>query len=276
MRPTNRTRPRTPGSPPACVARAPSSSAKPTSTSSPMASPAKTATTVTACSLPTPVFSPAAPPVARLRPSRKAPPSPPSAPTPEAPCALPAALCGLAGYRASLGIGDWMGGYHLAQSFDTVGWLCRDLRDLPLLAESLFDLPLENPTPPTIRIGVLTGPLLETCETDVRHALADWQDRLHRASAQLEPFCPPFWSEAWDIYAPLQAHEAAQLHTGFFHEFDPTIAARLAWGASLSESELQEATPTSCRFPQPARTPFPSIRFPAGPGIADEPPARRS
>jgi aspartyl-tRNA(Asn)/glutamyl-tRNA(Gln) amidotransferase subunit A len=152
----------------------------------------------------------------------------------------PAALCGLAGYRASLGIGDWMGGYHLAQSFDTVGWLCRDLRDLPLLAESLFDLPLENPTPPTIRIGVLTGPLLETCETDVRHALADWQDRLHRASAQLEPFCPPFWSEAWDIYAPLQAHEAAQLHAGFFHEFDPTIAARLAWGASLSESEVQK------------------------------------
>jgi hypothetical protein len=45
----------------------------------------------------------------------------------------PAALCGLTGYRASLGIGDWTGGYHLAPSFDTIGWLCRDLRDLPLL-----------------------------------------------------------------------------------------------------------------------------------------------
>jgi len=152
----------------------------------------------------------------------------------------PAALCGLAGYRASLGIGDWAGGYHLAQSFDTIGWLCRDLRDLPLLAESLFDLPPENPAPPTIRIGVLTGPLLETCEPDVRHALDAWQVRLRRAAAQLEPFNPPFWSEAWDIYAPLQAHEAAQLHAGFFHEFDSTIAARLAWGASLGESEIQD------------------------------------
>lgn len=40
---------------------------------------------------------------------------------------VPAALCGLAGYRASLGRGDWRGGAHLAQTFDTMGWLFRDL-----------------------------------------------------------------------------------------------------------------------------------------------------
>jgi aspartyl-tRNA(Asn)/glutamyl-tRNA(Gln) amidotransferase subunit A len=67
-----------------------------------------------------------------------------------------------------------------------------------------------------------------------------WQDRLQRASARLAPFNPPFWSEAWDIYAPLQAHEAAQIHAGFFQEFDPVIAARLEWGASLSESAIQD------------------------------------
>lgn len=152
----------------------------------------------------------------------------------------PAALCGLAGYRASLGIGDWSGGYHLAPSFDTIGWLCRDLRDLPLLANALFDLPPVNPAPSVLRIGVLTGPLLETCEPAVRHAMSVWQDRLQRASARLAPFNPPFWSEAWDIYAPLQAHEAAQIHAGFFQEFDPVIAARLEWGASLSESAIQD------------------------------------
>src|SRR5271170_2915464 len=53
----------------------------------------------------------------------------------------PAALCGLAGYRASFGLGDWRGGAHLAESFDTIGWLCRDLRDLPRLAQALFTLP---------------------------------------------------------------------------------------------------------------------------------------
>src|ERR1019366_3793152 len=50
---------------------------------------------------------------------------------------VPAALCGLAGYRASLSRGDWRGAAHLAPSFDTFGWLFRDLEDAPLLA-SLF------------------------------------------------------------------------------------------------------------------------------------------
>ena len=50
---------------------------------------------------------------------------------------VPAALCGLAGYRSTLGLGGaaaWAGGTHLAASFDTIGWLFRDLRDGPLLA----------------------------------------------------------------------------------------------------------------------------------------------
>src|SRR6516162_3077068 len=47
---------------------------------------------------------------------------------------VPAALCGLAAYRATFGRGDWRGGAHLAESFDTMGWLFRDLEDAPLLA----------------------------------------------------------------------------------------------------------------------------------------------
>lgn len=150
----------------------------------------------------------------------------------------PAALCGLAGYRASLGLGDWTGGFHLAAAFDTIGWLCRDLRDLPLLAESLFDLPPEQPPSQTLRIGVLSGPLVEACDPVVCRSLENWQDRLRRASAHLGSLNPPFWSEAWDIYSPIQAHEAAQLHAGFFHQFDPVITARLEWGASLAADAI--------------------------------------
>jgi aspartyl-tRNA(Asn)/glutamyl-tRNA(Gln) amidotransferase subunit A len=152
----------------------------------------------------------------------------------------PAALCGLSGYRSSLGVGDWTGGYHLAPSFDTIGWLCHDLRDLPLLATALFDLPPEPPAPSVPRVGVLTGPMIESCQPEVLQAMQLWQNRIQRASAQLQPFTPPFWSEAWDIYAPLQAHEAAQIHAGFFNEFDPVIAARLEWGASLTDNKIQQ------------------------------------
>ena len=150
----------------------------------------------------------------------------------------PAALCGLAGYRATHGLGGWSGGYHLAPSFDTIGWLCRDLRDLPLLAEALFDLPDARSGQNEVRVGVLRGAMIEPCDAAVREAYARWQDRLRRASVPLETFDPPFWTEAWDIYAPLQASEAAHLHAGYFHEFDPAIAARLEWGASLGPVEL--------------------------------------
>jgi Asp-tRNA(Asn)/Glu-tRNA(Gln) amidotransferase A subunit family amidase len=41
-----------------------------------------------------------------------------------------------------------------------------------------------------------------------------------------------------EIFAPIQAHEAAQVHRGHFAEFEPAIHERLAWGASISEDEL--------------------------------------
>ena len=152
----------------------------------------------------------------------------------------PAALCGLAGYRASFGIGNWSGGRHLAPSFDTIGWLFRDLRDAPRLAEALFDLPTERPPAATTRIGVLSGPWIEECDVAVRRAMQEWQDRLLHEGANLQPVNPPFWRAAWDIYAPIQAHEAAQLHAGHFQEFDPGIAARLTWGASLDKATTED------------------------------------
>ncbi|HEX4005925.1 MAG TPA: amidase [Acidobacteriaceae bacterium] len=152
----------------------------------------------------------------------------------------PAALCGLAGYRSSLGVGHWNGGWHLAPSFDTIGWLFRDLRDAPLLAHALFDLPPERPSPERLTVGVLTGPLVDDCDAVVRDSLALWEERLLQASARLDRTNPSFWLEAWDIYAPIQAVEAAKLHAGHFQEFDPGIAARLAWGASLTEETTGE------------------------------------
>src|SRR6202041_3702782 len=58
----------------------------------------------------------------------------------------PAALCGLAGYRATLGRGDWRGGTHLAESFAPMGALFRALEDAPLLPSLLAPAPAEPPT----------------------------------------------------------------------------------------------------------------------------------
>ena len=150
---------------------------------------------------------------------------------------VPAALCGLAGYRSSLGRGDWRGGEHLAQSFDTLGWLFRDLEDAPLLA-SLF-------APETIpaaysftRFAVVEDSFLHDCEPAVaaslHHAVAELQALGLRATT----FNPAWWKDAFEIFAPIQAWEAARIHAGHHDQFEPSIRERLEWGARITQSEI--------------------------------------
>ena len=79
---------------------------------------------------------------------------------------VPAALGGLAGYRASLGRGDWRGGAHLAQSFDTMGWLFRDLEDAPLLAGLFAPEPAAEPKE-VRRFAVVEDSFFHDCEPEI-------------------------------------------------------------------------------------------------------------
>jgi len=156
----------------------------------------------------------------------------------------PAALCGIAGYRSSITINTehlWRGGYHLAGSFDTLGWLYRDLRDGPLLGHALFDLPIATaPAIDGLRIGTPDSTLIEDCDADVLTTLQSWRSKFRELDASVGSFGAPFWSEAMAIYAPIQASEASALHKGYFDHFEPTIAERLAWGASIVPGELAQ------------------------------------
>jgi Asp-tRNA(Asn)/Glu-tRNA(Gln) amidotransferase A subunit family amidase len=157
---------------------------------------------------------------------------------------VPAALCGVAGYRSSITINTehlWRGGYHLAGSFDTLGWLYRDLRDGPLLGHALFDLPIATaPAIDGLRIGTPDSSLLEDCDVDVLATLRAWRSWFQQLDASVGSFDARFWSEAMAIYAPIQASEAAALHKDYFDHFEPAIAERLAWGASISPQELAQ------------------------------------
>jgi Asp-tRNA(Asn)/Glu-tRNA(Gln) amidotransferase A subunit family amidase len=186
---------------------------------------------------------------------------------------VPAALCGLAAYRASIALGAnnssvgpdrssprfvgagltppgvnrhtnlWQGALHLAPSFDTLGWLFRDLRDAPLLAAALFELEVPTTVHPKVRIGVAPDKFIHDAEPQVRRAFTQWQEKLREQGATLLPIDTTYWEEALSIYAPIQASEAAAIHTaetgGDFSHFEPTIAERLTWGASISPAEVQ-------------------------------------
>jgi Asp-tRNA(Asn)/Glu-tRNA(Gln) amidotransferase A subunit family amidase len=88
-------------------------------------------------------------------------------------------------------------------------------------------------------IGCVAGELLADCEAPVLQSLAEWKDHLARSGATLHQVDGSSWMGAYDIFAPIQAHEASQLHRGLYDNFEPAIADRLRWGASLSPKDVQ-------------------------------------
>jgi aspartyl-tRNA(Asn)/glutamyl-tRNA(Gln) amidotransferase subunit A len=177
---------------------------------------------------------------------------------------IPSALCGLAGYRSSLGVSRgeerWAGGYHLARSFDTIGLLFRDLRDAPALASAIFDIALVPP-PNAVRIGYVTNDFLHDCEAEVLNAYEAWKQQLIKSGAKLAPFDTAFWSDTPSIYSPIVASEAAAIHRGHFQHFEPIIAERLIAGASTPPADLQHQYARLQQFRQQMSALFENFDF---------------
>ena len=152
---------------------------------------------------------------------------------------VPAALCGLAGYRASLGRGDWRGGAHLAESFDTFGWLFSDLEDGPLLGSIFGPTDTRKAGLPT-KFAVVHDAFLHDCEPAILASVHQCQTELEALGLTPTTIDVEWWSDSMEIFAPIQASEAAIIHAGHYVEFETSIRQRLEWGASLSGDAITE------------------------------------
>jgi aspartyl-tRNA(Asn)/glutamyl-tRNA(Gln) amidotransferase subunit A len=150
---------------------------------------------------------------------------------------VPAALCGLVGYRASIGRGDWRGGAHLAQSFDTMGCLFADLADAPLMAE-LFAPAQEAKQKKFSRFAVVSAGHFDDCEPEIEESLEQAIDALEAMGLQSSGIDCGWWADSFSIFAPIQAWEAARIHAGHFERFDAGFRERLEWGARIEENEI--------------------------------------
>src|SRR5579859_3060578 len=150
---------------------------------------------------------------------------------------VPAALCGLAGYRASLGRGDWRGGAHLAQSFDTMGWLFRHLEDGPLLGSIFGNTSAIGTTPPKT-FAVVNEAFLHDCEPAIVASLRQCGAELEALGLTAVEIDVAWWAESIEIFAAIQASEAAFIHQGHYQHFEDSIRERLEWGASLSAEAI--------------------------------------
>jgi len=154
---------------------------------------------------------------------------------------VPAALSGLAGYRATIGRGNWRGGAHLAESFDTMGWLFRDLEDAPLLAAPFAPAEATSHAaslPAFTQFAAVPDRFLHDCEPEIVTSFHVTILELEALALTGRTFDPDWWSESREIFAPIQAWEAARLHAGHFDHFEPAIRERLEWGARISSAEI--------------------------------------
>lgn len=150
---------------------------------------------------------------------------------------VPAALCGLVGYRASIGRGDWRGGGHLAQSFDTMGCLFADLGDAPLMA-ALFAQAQDAKPRGFSRFAVVGAAHLDDCDGEVRESVEQAIHALEAIGLQSSRVACDWWTDSFEIFAAIQAWEAARIHAGHFEQFDAGIRERLEWGARIEENEI--------------------------------------
>ncbi len=153
---------------------------------------------------------------------------------------VPASLCGLVSLRAPSWFPDHRGIAPLARSFDTLGWIQRWLGDVETTATGLLGrMPNGVPTP---ILRWMTGPVLNGCDPGVLEAFDSLRARLASAGMQVEAASDDGWETAVASFAALQAREAFDVHrTALVKEpaaFSPAVRARLQWGGTIPEGEL--------------------------------------
>lgn len=104
---------------------------------------------------------------------------------------LPAALCGLAGYRPSPGVWSIEGVFPLVPSLDTIGPLTRSVDEVITIFRTLTPQRVPEARIDRLRFGRPTGVFYEDLDADVARCMDAALERLQRAGVQIDPVDVP-------------------------------------------------------------------------------------
>ena len=153
---------------------------------------------------------------------------------------IPAALCGVVGFKPSYGTLSTDRVFPLSQSLDHVGVLTRTVADAAYALEALTGVPLaaERPT----RLGVVTNPEYLDFTAEVGAAWSAALARLAAAGAELVDVELPDWQHSFTTAAAIQGPEAVANHTGRPTAQDqPDVRERLREAAQITRAEYDAA-----------------------------------
>ena len=161
---------------------------------------------------------------------------------------IPAALCGLVGYKSTQARIPCTGVMELSRTLDTVGSITRSVRACLAVDAVLSQQPLPTNAAPLrgLRFAVPQTLMMDDVDDTVAHAFARTLRRLSEAGAQVVDI--PF-KALGDIaalstpggFSPIEGYAAhhARLERGA-HQIDPRVVARMMLGKGISAQDYLE------------------------------------
>ena len=164
-------------------------------------------------------------------------------------CRIPAAMCGIVGYKPTASTVPRDGVLPLSRTLDSVGPLARSVDCCAVLhrimagGDGAAALPRETPALGGVTLGVLTRDVMNDVEAPVARAFEQAMRRLARSGAVLVDVAPPALDRLPDINAKggIAAAEAFAWHRKHLGAhaslYDPRVRTRLEQGAAQSSAD---------------------------------------
>jgi aspartyl-tRNA(Asn)/glutamyl-tRNA(Gln) amidotransferase subunit A len=149
---------------------------------------------------------------------------------------IPAALCGVVGFKPSYGTLPTDRVFPLSQSLDHVGVLARTAQDAAYALTALAGT-ATLPHGATPRLGVVTNPEYLNLTPEVRKAWTTALEGFDATEVQL-----PDWSHSFSTAANLQGPEAVANHANRPHDgYQPDVQQRLREAALVQPADYERA-----------------------------------
>jgi Asp-tRNA(Asn)/Glu-tRNA(Gln) amidotransferase A subunit family amidase len=155
---------------------------------------------------------------------------------------IPAALCGLVGFKPTLRRVPVQGALPLAPSLDSVGPIAATVDDCLLIDRVIADDPLELPAMELaqLKLAIPEDVVLDAVDSQVAKAFTAAVSRLSAAGAQIVEVPMRMLAEAKDLYL-ISPYEAYPFHEALLsqrkHEYDPRVVSRILLGANATDED---------------------------------------